>query len=158
LLTFSTFGLFALQKIQIKTLKGDVFKIDGEPTDTVMDLKTKIEAAHGAEMAADRLRLILEGKVLKDTQTVAEINVTEQSFIVCMVSKDTKVGFLVFSIYLLCHTLSCSPPRFLHTAQARTRSRRSSRHNARCCCRVARRSIGYDDPSSASTADSPCNL
>lgn len=99
MLTFSTFGLFALQKIQIKTLKGDVFKIDGEPTDTVMDLKTKIEAAHGAEMAADRLRLILEGKVLKDTQTVAEINVTEQSFIVCMVSKDTKVGFLVFSIY-----------------------------------------------------------
>ena len=76
-----------------------MFKIDGEPTDTVMDLKTKIEAAHGAEMAADRLRLILEGKVLKDTQTVAEINVTEQSFIVCMVSKDTKVGFLVFSIY-----------------------------------------------------------
>jgi len=160
LLTFSTFGLFALQKIQIKTLKGDVFKIDGEPTDTVMDLKTKIEAAHGAEMAADRLRLILEGKVLKDTQTVAEINVTEQSFIVCMVSKDTKVGFLVFSIYLLCHTLSCSPPRFLHTAQARTRSRRSSRHNARCCWHhVARRSIGYDDdPSSASTADSPSNL
>ena len=87
-----------------------MFKIDGEPTDTVMDLKTKIEAAHGAEMAADRLRLILEGKVLKDTQTVAEINVTEQSFIVCMVSKDTKVGFLVFSISLLCHTLLCSPP------------------------------------------------
>ena len=78
------------QKIQIKTLKGDVFKVDGEPTDTVEQLKARIEGSN-ADFPADRLKLIIEGKVLKDTQTIAELNVTESSFIVCMVTKDTKV-------------------------------------------------------------------
>ena len=79
------------QKIQIKTLKGDVFKIDSEPADTVLDLKAKVEAVN-SELAVDRIRLIHNGKVLKDTQTVQELDVVESSFIVCMVSKDTKVG------------------------------------------------------------------
>ena len=84
--------LFA-QKIQIKTLKGEVFKVDGEPADTVLDIKTRIEASN-AELTVDSLKLILEGKVLKDTQTVAELNVTEASFIVCMVTKQAKVHSL----------------------------------------------------------------
>lgn len=67
-----------------------MFKIDGEPTDTVVELKSKIETAN-ADLMADRLRLILNGQVLKDTQTVAELNVVESSFIVCMVSKESKV-------------------------------------------------------------------
>lgn len=83
--------LITAQKIQIKTLKGDVFKIDGEPADTVLDLKVKVEAAN-SELAVDRVRLIHNGKVLKDTQTVEELNVVESGFIVCMLSKETKVS------------------------------------------------------------------
>ena len=50
-------------------------------------LKDRIQEAR-PELAAERQKLIHAGKVLKDTQTVAEIGVTEADFIVCMVSKE----------------------------------------------------------------------
>ena len=65
--------------------------MDGEPADTVLELKNRIEAAN-AEFPADSLRLILAGKVLVDKQTIEELQVTEASFIVCMVAKTAKVN------------------------------------------------------------------
>lgn len=74
-------------KISVKLLKGELFSIEADSADTVTILKNKIQEAR-SELAADRQKLIHAGKVLKDTQTVAEIGVTEADFIVCMVSKE----------------------------------------------------------------------
>jgi len=75
--------------IQVKTLKGEVVKVQAVPEDTVLIVKGKIEAAN-SELVADRLKLILEGKILNDAQTVAELNVTESTYFVVMVTKEAK--------------------------------------------------------------------
>jgi UV excision repair protein RAD23 len=53
-------------------------------------LKEKIQASK-PDFAAERQKLIHAGKVLKDNQTISEIGVTETDFIVCMITKETKV-------------------------------------------------------------------
>jgi UV excision repair protein RAD23 len=66
-----------------------VVKVQVESEDTVLVVKGKIEAAN-SELVADRLKLILEGKILNDTQTVSELNVTESTYFVVMVTKEAK--------------------------------------------------------------------
>lgn len=52
-------------------------------------MKTKIQAQN-AELAVERQKLIHSGKVLKDSQTVGEIGVSEADFLVCMVTAAAK--------------------------------------------------------------------
>jgi len=57
-------------------------------------VKKNIESVQGADVyPAEKQMLIHQGKVLKDTSTLAENNVAENSFIVIMLSK---VGFFFF--------------------------------------------------------------
>ncbi|KAK9742498.1 hypothetical protein RND81_03G177100 [Saponaria officinalis] len=75
-------------KIFIKTLKGTNFDIDANPSDTIVDVKRKIENVQGADVyPADKQVLIHQGKVLKDGTTLEENNVAENSFLVIMLSK-----------------------------------------------------------------------
>eukprot|EP01038_Epipyxis_sp_PR26KG_P011441 gene11441-15328_t len=74
-------------KISIKTLSGDLFQIDAESSDQVSVLKSKIQEKKN-ELAAERQKLIHAGKVLKDTQTLSELGISESDFIVCMVPKE----------------------------------------------------------------------
>lgn len=54
----------------------------------VADVKNIIETSQGKNVyPADQQMLIYQGKVLKDEATLAENNVTEQSFIVIMLRK-----------------------------------------------------------------------
>ena len=46
-------------------------------------------AAEKSEFPADRQKLIHTGKVLKDATTLAENEIKENEFIVCMVTKET---------------------------------------------------------------------
>jgi len=41
-----------------------------------------------SDLSADRQKLIHSGKVLKDTQTVSEVGISETDFLVCMVTKE----------------------------------------------------------------------
>jgi len=74
-----------LQKLAIKSLKGEIFYIEADPADTVLNLKSKIQEDK-PDYAIERQKLIFTGKVLKDTQTINELNLKESDFIVCMVS------------------------------------------------------------------------
>ncbi|KAL8123869.1 hypothetical protein AgCh_011752 [Apium graveolens] len=75
-------------KVFIKTLKGTNFEILVQPDNTVSEVKSIIEAKQGANVyPAVQQVLIHQGKVLKDTTTLAENNVAENSFIVIMLSK-----------------------------------------------------------------------
>ncbi|XP_074308293.1 ubiquitin receptor RAD23c-like [Silene latifolia] len=75
-------------KIFIKTLKGTSFDIEVTPRDAIVDVKKHIENVQGAAVyPAEKQVLIYQGKVLKDTTTLEENNVAENSFLVIMLSK-----------------------------------------------------------------------
>lgn len=72
----------------MKTLKGTHFEIEVKPEDTVADVKKNIETVQGPDVyPAAQQMLIHQGKVLKDTTTLEENKVAENSFIVIMLSK-----------------------------------------------------------------------
>ncbi|MCE3051092.1 Ubiquitin receptor RAD23c, partial [Datura stramonium] len=76
-------------KIFVKTLKGTHFEIEVKPEDTVADVKKSIETAQGLDVyPAAQQMLIHQGKVLKDTTTLEENKVAENSFVVVMLSKN----------------------------------------------------------------------
>ncbi|KAJ1948936.1 UV excision repair protein rad23 [Linderina macrospora] len=72
-------------KITLKTLQQKAIQIDVEEADTILDVKTKVEAEHG--FPATTQKLIFAGKILTDTQTVSEIKITEKDFMVMMTVK-----------------------------------------------------------------------
>ncbi|SCV69997.1 BQ2448_1391 [Microbotryum intermedium] len=76
-----------LQRVSItfKTLQQKQFKIEAQPTDTVLDLKNKIQAEQGFEVASQKI--IFSGKILAEDKTVADANFKEKDFCVVMVSK-----------------------------------------------------------------------
>ncbi|KAK1302504.1 putative DNA repair protein RAD23-3 [Acorus calamus] len=75
-------------KVFVKTLKGTHFDIEVNPTDTVTDVKMNIENVQGKQVyPADQQMLIHQGKVLKDSTTMEENGVTDNSFLVIMLTK-----------------------------------------------------------------------
>ncbi|XP_012462055.1 ubiquitin receptor RAD23c isoform X3 [Gossypium raimondii] len=76
-------------KVSVKTLKGTHFDIEVKPEDAVADVKKNIETVQGTDVyPASQQMLIYKGKVLKDDTTLAENSVTENSFIVIMLTKN----------------------------------------------------------------------
>ncbi|KAK1358129.1 Ubiquitin receptor RAD23 [Heracleum sosnowskyi] len=75
-------------KLTIKTLKGSQFEIRVQPTDTIMSVKKSIEDIQGKDnYPCGQQILIHSGKVLKDESSLAENNVSEDGFLVMMLSK-----------------------------------------------------------------------
>ncbi|TNY17540.1 putative Uv excision repair protein rhp23 [Rhodotorula diobovata] len=72
-------------KIQFKTLQQKQFSIEAEPTETVADLKKKIEADQG--FPVDHQKIIFSGKILPDDKTVADADFKPKDFCVVMVTK-----------------------------------------------------------------------
>ncbi|KAG7394452.1 UV excision repair protein RAD23 B [Phytophthora boehmeriae] len=72
-------------KLTVKTLQGVAFPLEAELTDTVVEVKQKIEGLQTFPVAQQKL--IHAGKVLKDDSTLAEYNVKENDFLVVMVTK-----------------------------------------------------------------------
>ncbi|XP_022998454.1 ubiquitin receptor RAD23b-like [Cucurbita maxima] len=80
-------------KLTVKTLKGSHFEIRVQPTDTVMAVKKHIEDIQGkANYPCGQQLLIHNGKVLKDETTLAENKVSEEGFLVVMLSKSKTSG------------------------------------------------------------------
>ncbi|KAJ2745668.1 UV excision repair protein rad23 [Coemansia sp. BCRC 34301] len=76
-------------QITLKTLQQKTFKIDVEPGDSIKDVKQKVEKSQG--FPTDTQKLIFSGKILLDTQTVDELKISENDFMVVMTVK-AKVG------------------------------------------------------------------
>ncbi|CAN4083216.1 unnamed protein product [Withania somnifera] len=76
-------------KIFVKTLKGTHFEIEVKPEDNVADVKKNIESVQGQDVYPAALQMLIhQGKVLKDTTTLEENKVAENSFVVIMLSKN----------------------------------------------------------------------
>ena len=75
-------------KVSVKTLNGNQFDIEVHPTDNVLNVKKQIEQFKGSgTYPSEQQLLIYKGKVLNDENTIEEINVVENSFLVVMLSK-----------------------------------------------------------------------
>lgn len=75
-------------KVFVKTLKGTHFEIEVKPEDTVADVKKNIEITQGQSVyPAEQQMLIHQGKILKDDTSLDQNKVSENSFIVIMLSK-----------------------------------------------------------------------
>ncbi|GAA5936430.1 Rad23p [Sporobolomyces koalae] len=72
-------------RITFKTLQQKQFYIEAELTETVADLKKKIEAEQG--FAVSTQKIIHSGLILKDEKTVADCQFKEKDFCVVMVTK-----------------------------------------------------------------------
>ncbi|KAI3766137.1 hypothetical protein L2E82_16187 [Cichorium intybus] len=76
-------------KLTVKTLKGSHFEIRVQPSDTIMAVKKNIEDVQGKDnYPCGQQLLIHNGKVLKDETTLADNKVSEEGFLVVMLSKS----------------------------------------------------------------------
>ncbi|KAL1554082.1 UV excision repair protein RAD23 B [Salvia divinorum] len=80
-------------KLTVKTLKGSHFQICVNATDTIMAVKKCIEDVQGKDnYPCGQQLLIYNGKVLKDESTLADNKVSEDGFLVVMLSKSKSLG------------------------------------------------------------------
>lgn len=69
-------------KLTFKTLKGEHFALDFPPTATVADLKSAVGEHRSNPSQAAEYKLIYNGKILPDTDTVASASLAEDRFLV----------------------------------------------------------------------------
>ncbi|XP_059469051.1 UV excision repair protein RAD23 homolog A-like [Neocloeon triangulifer] len=75
-------------KVTIKNLQQESFLVEIAATNTVKQLKEKIEKEKGAhEYQASRQKLIYSGKILEDSDVIGSLNIDEKKFVVCLVAK-----------------------------------------------------------------------
>jgi UV excision repair protein RAD23 len=76
-------------KIIVKNLKGNQFEIEIEPSNTVQQVKEKIQEEQKIDAATQKL--VAVGKVMADDKTVEEYKLKDGDFIVVMISKPKPV-------------------------------------------------------------------
>jgi len=74
--------------LTFKTLQGQTFTLEVDPSITVKDVKQKIETEKGVELfPSEKQKLIYNGKVLENGDPLSKYEINEKKFLVVMVPK-----------------------------------------------------------------------
>ncbi|ODN82837.1 UV excision repair protein Rad23 [Cryptococcus amylolentus CBS 6039] len=72
-------------KITFKTVQNKLFTVEAQDSETVADLKQKIQESQ--TFPAENQKLIYSGKILNDSSSVESLKIKEKDFLVVMVSR-----------------------------------------------------------------------
>ena len=75
-------------KILIKTFDGKSITLEVEPSDLIESIKNKIKEIEG--IPTDKQRLIFEGIILEDKQTIGECNIQNESTLQLEIINEVK--------------------------------------------------------------------